>query len=94
MNLPEASPVKGRPVRFEPWAPGASPSTSTRASGIAEAWNRLSPVVAIEVGAALFARDSLAIFDQARDSGCRQRLRDSVEQARRAFESLYAELKR
>ena len=33
MKLPEASPVNGRPVRFEPWAPGASPMTSTRACG-------------------------------------------------------------
>src|SRR3984885_5800596 len=33
INFPEASPVNGRPVRFEPCAPGASPMTSTRARG-------------------------------------------------------------
>src|SRR5208282_1265997 len=33
MNFPDASPVKGRPVRLEPWAPGARPMISTRASG-------------------------------------------------------------
>src|ERR1700681_4422566 len=33
MNFPEASPVNGRPVRFEPCAPGASPMTRTRAWG-------------------------------------------------------------
>jgi len=33
MKLPEASPVKGRPVRLEPWAPGARPRTITRALG-------------------------------------------------------------
>src|ERR1700682_203518 len=33
---------------------------------IAEARNRLSPIVPIEVGTALLARDSLAVFDQAR----------------------------
>ncbi len=37
--------------------------------GIAEARNRLSPILPIEVGAALLARDSLAIFDQARTAG-------------------------
>src|SRR6266702_3181567 len=30
---PDPSPVKGLPVRLEPCAPGASPSTSTRAEG-------------------------------------------------------------
>ena len=33
MKFPEASPVNGRPVRFDPCAPGANPSTSTRAKG-------------------------------------------------------------
>src|SRR5437588_4206466 len=33
MKLPEASPVNGRPVRLEPCAPGARPSTTTRALG-------------------------------------------------------------
>jgi len=30
---PEPSPVNGRPVRFDPCAPGASPNASTRAPG-------------------------------------------------------------
>src|SRR5580692_10617999 len=33
MKLPDASPVNGRPVRFDPCAPGASPMIRTRASG-------------------------------------------------------------
>ena len=32
-KFPDPSPVKGRPVRLEPCAPGASPSASTLASG-------------------------------------------------------------
>lgn len=36
---------------------------------IAEARNRLSPIVATEVGAALFPRDSFPIFDQAGTAG-------------------------
>src|SRR5689334_23558878 len=33
MKYPEPSPVKGRPVRLDPWAPGASPKMRTRALG-------------------------------------------------------------
>jgi len=33
MKLPEPSPVKGRPVRLAPWAPGARPRMRMRARG-------------------------------------------------------------
>jgi len=66
MKLPEASPVNGRPVRFEPWGAGSKSEHEHASMRIAEAGNGLAPIFVVAVGAALLARDALSIFHEAR----------------------------
>ena len=63
---PERSPVNTRPVRLPPCAAGASPSTYTRASRVAEARHGPAPVVLVAERGPLLARDPLAPLDEAR----------------------------
>ena len=65
MNLPEASPVNGRPVRLEPCAPGRSHDQHPRLS-VAESRHRLAPVLAVAIRPPLLAGHLLAISDEAR----------------------------
>ena len=55
-----------RPVRFAPWAAGARPRSSTRASRVAEARHRAAPVALAGERGPLLARDLLAPGDEPR----------------------------
>ena len=83
MKSPEPSPVKGRPVRLAPWAPGASPRIRRRARGIAEAGDGAGPVGLVLVGAAAGFADAAAVVAQpgaalAGDDGVVNLLKDLI----------------
>ncbi len=65
MKFPEPSPVKGRPVRFAPCAPGASPRMRNAGAGISEAGNRAGPVDLVLIGASTGFAQSTAVVAQA-----------------------------
>ena len=69
MKSPEPSPVKGRPVRLAPWAPGARPRMRMRARGVAKAGDGTGPVGLVVVGTALGFADAAAVVAEAGTAG-------------------------
>src|SRR5713101_3153052 len=67
MKLPEASPVKGRPVRLEPWAPGARASDDVGVQNLEPVGDGHSPSLYSSqgLGCYLGGRHILTAFDVA-----------------------------
>ena len=72
---PDPSPVNGLPVRFDPCAPGASPSASTRAWGSPNEGTGRPQYSQSRISAAPHARHFSAVRAQPRGSGCRPQSR-------------------
>ena len=65
MKSPAPSPVKGRPVRLAPWAPGGEAEDEDPGAGVAEAGDWPCPVGVVLIGAAAGFADAGAVGAQA-----------------------------